>query len=359
MEMSDVHPTGLPNYQNTNKLKVLSLFVLLIIALVGGAVPLYLVRDVESSAARTARRNRRITRAVSIMNSFSGGVFLGIALVHLLPSVRELLTDALHGHPESGVSEYPWAELCASAGFFFIVMVEQVLLGFEERFGSSPGHGILHHGHDHSGQEAVPTVSESAATPTPEEEEEEKGQQAESGSSEDEKMSVSDGGLEKQPQPRRRALTILNACILMVALSIHSVLEGLALGLQLTRTATLDLLIALSLHKGIEAFTISLSIVQTPASRALKYITFIVFSCTSPIGVAIGIPITSEENVESVSMLLVNGILQGLATGTFMFVTFIEILPQELKAKGDRMIKFAVMLLGFGIIAGVTSLEFS
>ncbi|KAJ8028411.1 Zinc transporter ZIP1 [Holothuria leucospilota] len=345
--MSDVHPTGLPNYQNTNKLKVLSLFVLLIIALVGGAVPLYLVRDVESSAARTARRNRRITRAVSIMNSFSGGVFLGIALVHLLPSVRELLTDALHGHPESGVSEYPWAELCASAGFFFIVMVEQVLLGFEERFGSSPGHGILHHGHGHSGQEAVPSVSESAATPTPEEEEEDKGLQAESGASEDEKMSV------------RRALTILNACILMVALSIHSVLEGLALGLQLTRTATLDLLIALSLHKGIEAFTISLSIVQTPASRALKYITFIVFSCTSPIGVAIGIPITSEENVESVSMLLVNGILQGLATGTFMFVTFIEILPQELKAKGDRMIKFAVMLLGFGIIAGVTSLEFS
>ncbi|XP_071846785.1 zinc transporter ZIP1-like [Apostichopus japonicus] len=346
-----VEPTGHPGYQSTIKIKVLSLFLLLLISLIGGAIPLYLVRDVELNTPRTIRRNRRIRRVVSIMNSFSGGVFLGIALVHLLPSVRVLLTDALKAKdPEHGVSEYPWAELIASAGFFLIVMVEQVLLAFEEKLGSSSGNSslaVVHHAHGHMDTH-TPVRTVASSSPSLKEEE------AEMMDVDSEKPAISGGKSRGQ-----KALTILNACILLVALSIHSVLEGLALGLQLTRTATLDLLIALSLHKGIEAFTISLSIVQTPASRKLKYLTFIVFSFTSPIGIAVGIPITSQENAESVTMLLVNGVLQGLATGTFIFVTFIEILPQELKARGDRMIKFAVMLIGFGIIAGVTSLEFS
>lgn len=172
MDSYGVQPTpGHPTYQSTVKLKVLSLFVLLVIALIGGAVPLCLVRDVESNTPVAIRRNRRIRRAVSIMNSFSGGVFLGIALVHLIPSVRSLITEALEAKSEREVSEYPWAELIASAGFFFIVMVEQVLQALEEKFGSSAS--FLHHSHSHT-EDNSQLQTGSNSSPLPKEEEAER-----------------------------------------------------------------------------------------------------------------------------------------------------------------------------------------
>lgn len=56
------------------------------------------------------------------------------------------------------------------------------------------------------------------------------------------------------------------------------------------------------------------------------------FSLMTPIGTAFGIFL--KKLAPSLQLKLLNGILVGMATGTFFFIIFIEILPKELK-QGD------------------------
>jgi zinc transporter 1/2/3 len=48
-----------------------------------------------------------------------------------------------------------------------------------------------------------------------------------------------------------------------------------------------------------------------------------------------------------------NGILQGIAGGTFLYITFFEVLPHELNSPGNRMPKLLFVLSGFSCICGL------
>src|SRR4051812_31228750 len=63
--------------------KMVALVALIVIALFGGAVPLFWKRLRDSSVA------------LSHLNAFSGGVFLAMAFVHLLPEAQEEM-EAYH-----------------------------------------------------------------------------------------------------------------------------------------------------------------------------------------------------------------------------------------------------------------------
>jgi len=54
---------------------------------------------------------------------------------------------------------------------------------------------------------------------------------------------------------------------------------------------------------------------------------------------------------------LVNGILQGLACGTFLYVTFFEVLPHEFNKPKDRLLKLLFVIVGFAFVNGVLFLE--
>ena len=48
-----------------------------------------------------------------------------------------------------------------------------------------------------------------------------------------------------------------------------------------------------------------------------------------------------------------SGILQGIAGGTFLYITFLEVLPQELNVQKNRIWKICFILLGFICICGL------
>ena len=87
------------------------------------------------------------------------------------------------------------------------------------------------------------------------------------------------------------------------------------------------------------------------------------FSLVSPIGVAIGMGVTSGR-VHEVAQLLASSILQALATGTFIYVTFFEILARPLALHHGGavttwvdMAKIGVTFFGFACMAGVRLLD--
>lgn len=100
---------------------------------------------------------------------------------------------------------------------------------------------------------------------------------------------------------------------------------------------------AVGLHKAVIAFGLGLNLAQSRLSLWAIIRSNIIFTLASPVGMAIGMGI--EDFGHSVDESVVNAVLQGLACGTFFYVTFFEVLPHELnqgKCRGLPCLKSQV-----------------
>jgi zinc transporter ZupT len=114
-------------------LKIIFIFVIYAIAFISGIVPAYYKRCKESQ------------KFISLANSFAGGVFLAIALVHVLP---EAVTNyrTLKGSDEI----FPLPYFLVFCGYVFILVIDKVMFDSHALLG---GHDHGGHGHGHGGHE--------------------------------------------------------------------------------------------------------------------------------------------------------------------------------------------------------------
>jgi len=80
----------------------------------------------------------------------------------------------------------------------------------------------------------------------------------------------------------------MRSLILILALSLHHLFEGISLGLQRTVTGALMLLIALLCHETIISFSLGLQFVKCSYTMRQHYTTAFLCSIVEPIGVAVG-----------------------------------------------------------------------
>ncbi|RLN58246.1 hypothetical protein BBJ29_006924 [Phytophthora kernoviae] len=113
------------------------------------------------------------------------------------------------------------------------------------------------------------------------------------------------------------------AMVLFIALSFHSVLEGLGIGAQ-TETAW-GVFMAIVMHKGLAAFALGSGLVQSAMPVAQVTLYMVVFSFMSIIGIIIGWIIAADSSEDSAAA----GICVALASGTFIYVAVMEVIPQE------------------------------
>ena len=86
--------------------------------------------------------------------------------------------------------------------------------------------------------------------------------------------------------------------ILMIALSVHSVFEGLALGMAPTIKDVLNMLIAICVHKGAAASSLGISLVKTfPENFKLCRQLIFIFSLSTPLGVGIGMLVVNAGDI--------------------------------------------------------------
>ena len=143
--------------------------------------------------------------------------------------------------------------------------------------------------------------------------------------------------------------------MLLLAISLHSVFEGLAVGLQSKPGQVLGIFAALVIHKSILSFSIGMNLVQSRLSFKVCIRSIFFFSITAPVGIAFGILIT--DMWQSTESNLADGILQGIACGTFLYMTFFEVMPSEFNSPHDRMLKLLMLILGFGVVTGILFLS--
>lgn len=345
-----------------------------------------MIRSAKSQNARGPKSSRR-TIFIGCCNCFAGGVFFSVCLLDLLPAVRDKMTDALH---EVNVyTKYPLGESIAAIGFILMVLSEILVHSIGK------GSWMMDHMHDHDDGDSeeqplmnsqkdcsygsqkhrnatsskslkiVGTVSvENAQDDVPNSIEQDF--QPHTPTFEDRENPTFD--VEIVPCIHRskslRSISSVNTVmhssfrmyVLIIALSLHSLFEGLSVGLITDVDTLIQLLVALLLHKSIISFALGVKLVDGGLKGRFIVKGIILFAAMAPLGVGLGLAVlTSFSRVAS---LFCSGILQGLATGSFLYVTFFEILPEEFTIqshhKGPKVVS---VTFGFLIIAGMCYYE--
>ncbi|VDK83515.1 unnamed protein product [Litomosoides sigmodontis] len=141
---------------------------------------------------------------------------------------------------------------------------------------------------------------------------------------------------------------IVHSITFTIAMSFHSILEGIALGVQDEKFGIITLFISLLLHKGIEAFSVGLQISRTIAQQAkIVIVTISIYSLMTPVGSFIGLSLQSVNMDESWRQGIIM-VLEGLAIGTFIFVTFLEVLFEQ--RNDSKAIREEIIAIAMGVL---------
>jgi zinc transporter 1/2/3 len=112
----------------------------------------------------------------------------------------------------------------------------------------------------------------------------------------------------------------------------HSVLIGVGLGITTGgRSQVLVLLLALSFHQAVEGVSLGSVLGRAGFSRLKSLSMAVLYSLTTPLGIAIGIAAASSYDPGSVPAHgAVQGSLNGLAGGMLLYIALVQLLAEEL-----------------------------
>merc|ERR1712083_595122 len=212
----------------------------------------------------------------------------------MLPDVNEVFLSSLESgnFPDSGL---PVAEILVLAGFLMIYLLEELLhlllvkcgaLKEDEKSGG--------HGHSH-GEVVLPAEDGIVAT--------------------------------------------ARGFLVVLALSIHDLFEGVALGVARRESSVWFLLLAFASHKWVISSCLGLKWARSPLKPLVAILYMTVFCAVSPIGVGVGMALTSPDQEGEMALV----VLQGLATGSLFYVVFFEILEKERQKNVNGLLQVASM----------------
>ncbi|ESO02681.1 hypothetical protein HELRODRAFT_94735 [Helobdella robusta] len=156
-----------------------------------------------------------------------------------------------------------------------------------------------------------------------------------------------------------RAHSNVRYVMLAIALSVHSIFEGLALGLEPKIASIFQLFIAIAIHKCVVAFSFGLNMSQSALNTCTKFFSLVVFCLASPVGAVVGLGIEMVSFNKGTAGAII-GSLQGLACGSFIYVVFFELLPHEFftyRKRPSPLLKVLMLIFGISLMSLVMLIE--
>jgi len=129
--------------------------------------------------------------------------------------------------------------------------------------------------------------------------------------------------------------------LLPFLLSIHSLVEGAALGIEDNIADTTNVLIAIVGHKMFAAFALGVNLAKNnvPSNKLAKMVT--VCSVMTPLGILLGMMAMWNTNQD-----LLAECVKALSAGTFIYIALVEVILEEFENPRDKYTKFVLVLLG-------------
>jgi zinc transporter 1/2/3 len=398
--------------------KILVLTLLGVIRLFFGLIPLKITKKLklwgESGVSHklVEQRRVRVDTAISLCLCFGGGVLLATCFIHMIPEVRESI-EAVKRSGSSVISHdtsFPFAELLICCGFFLVYVIEEVAhrlfvhsghskpcthspapqccstieaelkktegtTGDKFTFRDDTDVPVSARSRPGTGGKIVPASSQVhliASSLSLEQ----SGKDSDAftlpqhptiitvashsnchscdGKAKSEMLHHHHSGFALHSLSQESMVGSLRKFLVVVALSFHSVFEGLAIGLQQTQRDVWYLFTAVIIHACAILFCIGLELVMS-GIRLLNIVLYIVIlALVSPLGVVIGILVTVHSSSDGPQQGLVVAVLQGIAGGTILYITFFEVLDREKrKETGCGLVRIVFILVGFSIMVAL------
>ena len=234
-------------------------------------------------------------RMLALSDTFAGGVLGGAGIIHLLSGGIDEFHVALPS------VAYPLALLLAGAGFLLILLIEGVVVA------------------GHPGHDASPPQPASAAVLH--------------------EVDWHPGGSGSAAYP----------VILLIVLSVHSVILGLALGAQSALSGAVIVFLAIVAHKGAAGFALGVGYQRAGLTHrhALPQLSF--FSAMTPVGIVVGASIGAALTGRADALF--EAIFDSLGAGTFIYIATLDIIKTEFDSPRYHAEKWLAAALGFGMMA--------
>ncbi|XP_011629888.1 zinc transporter ZIP1-like [Pogonomyrmex barbatus] len=319
--------------------KAVTMVVLCTVSTIMGIVPMLLAKWLKWDMSS---QNPRSMRMVGILLGFGGGVLFSTTFLHLIPEVAEGVQNLVESGKMNPLN-FSLADMLACAGFFIMYLVEESVHTYlrKRQAGRQDTHkkdvnrstselvekgemsvSRVSNGHAHGGHSHLPVIA----------------------NDDDDDDFV---------------ITSLRGLLIVLGLSVHELFEGLAIGLESSAGHVWYMFLAVASHKFVIAFCIGVELI---ASRTRTYLS-VIYTCTfavvSPIGIGIGMALVGGGSAAASGPMAV--ILQGLASGTLLYVVFFEILQEHrtgLRQYVSILVGFLVMF-GLQMLTGAEKLGYS
>ena len=373
------------------------------------------------------QRHHRLHQALSGLNCFAGGVFLATCLLDLLPEARETLEEALSKWCSDAnmpvfillCGTKPFTEALVVCGFLLILVIDQCTQNCRSRHSLVKASELKLEDHDEDPEEennvddeselsngnvCIPDAIDVSTSKMIHQEQQlhqtqsilncrhtilmktssqlvdhfvdvEDDESSESESSEtnvlipiaETQQAKSDNVSRQKEHPHHQheeTGSSFRSFALILALSVHSIFDGLAIGLQPAASLVLQVGLAIAVHKTIFAFSLGVrfarrTINESSSSSSYAVIYLGCFTLASPLGVLLGV-IFDTVAAEFAWRVFVTGTLQALATGTLMYVTFFEVLCKEFNTRTDStssLVNISGFILGISVVLGTLALS--
>uniref|UniRef100_A0A0N5BVV8 Zinc/iron permease n=1 Tax=Strongyloides papillosus TaxID=174720 RepID=A0A0N5BVV8_STREA len=317
--------------ENKSLLMIGLITTLFLITMIAGFFAAYISKkslDKNTKSTKTIKKNAKI---LSLLSCFGGGVFLAVCLLDIFPHINEKYDELVK--ITNYDMEFPITKILIAFGFFLVYFIEELtikIVGKHNHSNTSKDNNI-----EEKDQNVAFIVNELKDTGI---------------ENLSRKVSIRSVSIISGENNLKNNNSLVKTIIFAVIMSLHSVFEGIALGVKDTSNGMIVLFISLIIDKCVESFSVGILISKENRKR-LNFIvvSIIVYALMTPIGAGFGIilqnlPMNEETRI---GILL---FLECLAGGTFLYVTFIEIISVEKENEHNNLHQLLFIVLGFSTI---------
>lgn len=271
----------------------------------------------------TSKANRVV---IHYGNCVSSGVFLGTCLLVLLPNVERMLRNSF-------TTSYPLTYLLIASGFLLALFIEHLTTSCLEK--------INHRYQSYEPAGKNLNIQRKRIIRNPD-----------SPVDDSEESDIEDywnkNNSKSKPRNHRTIGIILN-----IVLSFHGIFEGFTIGLFNDHVHIVELYAAIMIHKLLVSLGLGFKLVSECFELREIIICSLIFSAMSPIGAAVAMAINANQNLQN---NVISGICIAIASGTFLYLTFVDMIPKDLNEteNGQRMLNVFCLVIGFAITSCIT-----
>ncbi|KAI3829992.1 hypothetical protein L1987_04124 [Smallanthus sonchifolius] len=312
-------------------LKLISMFVIFFTSVIGISAPVML--------ARLFHGKPLYDKAILIIKCFAAGVILSTSLVHVLPDAYNALADCQVSslHPWK---DFPFSGLITLIGVLTALLVDLTATSHVD--GHSHGHG------NGNGSKDVNT----GYTRIGDDEEMKKSVvEIEVVVAEEERRRLKEEEMVKLKQR-------MVSQVLEIGIIFHSVIIGVTMGMSQNQCTIKPLVAALAFHQIFEGMGLGGCIAQAGFKFGTTAYMCIMFSVTTPMGIALGMILFSMTGYDdsNPNALIMEGLLGSLSSGILIYMGLVDLIAldffhNKLMSSETRLKKISFLALVLGSIS--------